>query len=172
MTPNTMRKDTIAAAFCMLTFLAACATSTPVEQANSSKSGFDGAVFSGETVTLDSPTPGEPSYRVFQQGATGFVSLSSVRSSVEEAATAHCDRKGKSMHGLVETAAKPPFILGNFPRVELQFECIPKAGAVATTAVRTAGKYERLAALKKLLDDGTLTQQEFESEKAKVLSER
>jgi len=126
-------------------------------------------VYSGETVTLDKPTPGEESYRVFQQAATGFVSLQSVRSGVEELATTHCERKGKAMHGLAETAAKPPYILGNFPRVELVFECVAKTTAPSATVA--SGKYERLAALKKLLDGGALTQQEFEREKAKVLSE-
>lgn len=32
------------------------------------------------------------------------------------------------------------------------------------------GKYEKIAALKKLLDSGAITQQEFESEKSKILS--
>lgn len=72
------------------------------------------------------------------------------------------------MHALIETDAKPPYILGNFPRVELIFECIPKAGVLPPSAL---GKYEKLAALKKLFEGGTLTQKEFEQEKAKVLSE-
>ena len=147
--------------------LAGCASTTPVQPTSMSKSGFDGAVFSGETVTLDKPTPGEDSYRAFQQAATGFVSLASVRSTVEEMAVAHCDRKGKAMHGLSEQAAKPPFILGNFPRVELVFECVPKPGATQAAA---ASKYDELGSLKKLLDNGTLTKEEFEREKAKVLA--
>jgi len=147
----------------------ACANTTPIQPSSASKSQFEGAVFSGQAVTLDKATPGEESYRVFQQAATGFVSLQSVRSGVEELAVAHCDRKGKAMHGLAETAAQPPYILGNFPRVELVFECIAKQSAPSSTV--TMGKYERLTALKKLLDSGALTQQEFEREKAKVLSE-
>ena len=149
--------------------LSSCAHSPPVQPAASSKSLFEGAVYGGETVTLDKPTSGEEPYRVFQQGATGFVSLQSVRSGTEEMATAHCERKGKAMHGLVETTAKPPFILGNLPRVELIFECIAKPMAPAISA--TSSKYEKVAALKKLLDSGALTQQEFEQEKAKVLAE-
>ena len=150
-------------------FLAACANTTPVQSASASKSGFDGAVFSGESIVLDRATPGEESYRLFHQGATGFVSLQAVRSGVEEQAVAHCDRKGKAMHGLVETAAKPPYILGNFPRIELVFECVSKPGA--TTASSGSSKYERLATLKKLFDSGALTQREFDQEKARVLAE-
>jgi hypothetical protein len=73
------------------------------------------------------------------------------------------------MHGLVETDAKPPYILGNFPRVELVFECVDKPQTGAPSIEMS--KYEKLAQLKKLLDNGTLTQQEFEREKAKVLAQ-
>ena len=156
----------LAVCSCLVT---ACANTTPIQPSSASKSQFEGAVFSGEVVTLYKPTPGEESYRVFQQGATGFVSLQSVRSGVEELATTHCDRKGKAMHGLAETAAKPPYILGNFPRVEFVFECVAKPASSSATIA--AGKYGRLAAIKKLLDSGALTQHELKQEKAKVLSE-
>lgn len=75
------------------------------------------------------------------------------------------------MHGLEETDAKPPYILGNFPRVELLFECISKSPSAKTAAHPSAGKYDKLVTLKKLLDEGALTPQEFEREKAKVLRE-
>ena len=149
--------------------LSACASTTPVQPASSSKSKFEGAVFTGETVTLSKPTPGEESYRLFQQAATGFVSLQSVRSTVEERATAHCNRKGKAMHGLEEKASKPPYILGNFPKLELVFECVNQSAAAESKPSGT--KYERVETLKRLLDSGALTQGEFEREKAKVLSE-
>ena len=152
-----------------LALLSACASTTPVQPASSSKSKFEGAVFTGETVTLAKPTPGEESYRLFQQAATGFVSMSSVRSTVEERATEHCDRQGKTMHGLEEKASKPPYILGNFPKLELVFECLNRSAAVPSAAPGT--KYERIETLKRLLDSGALTQQEFEREKAKVLAE-
>ncbi len=151
------------------TLIVGCASTTPVQPASSSKSKFDGAVFTGETVTLDQPTPGEESYRLFQQAATGFVSMQSVRSVVEQRATAHCDRKGKAMHGLVEKASTPPYILGNFPKLELVFECVNRTAT--SNGVTAANKYERLDNLKRLLENGTLTQQEFDKEKAKILAE-
>lgn len=152
-----------------LSFLAACASTTPVQPASSSKSKFDGAVFTGETVFLSKPTPGEESYRLFQQAATGFVSLQSVRATVEARAAAHCNRTGRSMHELEEKASKPPYILGNFPKLELVFECLSKTSATGVAA--NSAKYERLETLKRLLDSGALTKDEFEREKAKVLSE-
>ena len=38
-----------------------------------------------------------------------------------------------------------------------------------TTIVKEEDKYDKLAKLKKLLDDNAITQEEFESEKAKLL---
>jgi hypothetical protein len=109
--------------------VAGCASAPRVQPAATSKSQFDSATYAGETVTLGSPTPGEEAYRVFEQGATAFVTLQSVRTGAEASAAAHCERKGKAVHGLVETAARPPFILGNFARVELVFECVARAPA-------------------------------------------
>lgn len=150
--------------------LGACANSTAVQSAANSRSAFEGAAYAGEAVTLERPTPGAEQYRVFQQGATGFVSVQSVREGAEEAASSFCARKGKTFRGVSETASKPPHILGNFPRVELVFECVDKPTAT-TTPGPSLGKYEKLAALKKLLDSGTITQPEFEREKAKVFAE-
>ena len=154
--------------FLVLAMFGGCASTTPVQPAASSNSKFEGAVFTGDTVTLSKPTAGEESYRLFQQAATGFVSMQSVRATVEERATTHCNRKGKAMHGLEEKASKPPYILGNFPKLELVFECVNQKVSESPSA---GDKYERLESLKRLLDNGTLTKDEFEREKAKVLSE-
>jgi len=94
------------------------------------------------------------------------VSLQTVRAGVQKVATEFCSRKAKIYRGVSETAAVPPFILGNFPRVELQFECVdapPPQRALDPTP------YEKLATLKQLLDNGTLTQAEFDREKSKIL---
>ena len=146
--------------------LSGCASNPPVQPAASSRSGFESAVYSGETVQLEKPTPGVEAYRAFYQGGTGFVSVSGVRESVEEMATKHCARKGKAVKPLQETTSKPPHVLGNFPRVEWIFECtdqlLPTAGAQNTDKL---GQIERL---KKLLDSGAITQSEYEQEKSKI----
>jgi hypothetical protein len=162
-----MRSKTLTAVAVVV--LAGCGITTPIQPASTSQSHFQSAVYSGKTVKLDNPTPGEESYRLFQQGATGFVSLQAVRSDVEELADNHCKRKGRAMHGVAETDAVPPYILGNFPRVELVFECLPVQASGG--GISGEGKYQKLDALKKLLDNGTLTQAEFDREKAKVLSQ-
>lgn len=145
-----------------------CASTPPVQMAASSKSPFDAAVFSGESTQLAKATPGEESFRAYYQGGSGFVSLSSVRETVEGMATKHCVRQDKNVRLIQERTSAPPHILGNFPRVEWIFECAFKvSSASAPVASDKLGQLERL---KKLFDSGALTQQEFEREKAKILS--
>jgi hypothetical protein len=91
---------------------------------NAGHSAFAGAVFPGETVELERPTPNGAQFRVFQQGATGFVSIQTVREGVQKAAAEFCAAEGMGYRRLSETHALPPYIPGNFPRVELVFECL------------------------------------------------
>ncbi|MEO8187758.1 MAG: hypothetical protein ABI580_10395, partial [Burkholderiaceae bacterium] len=150
--------------------LAGCADTSPIQPAASSKSQFEGAVYGGESVTVSASTLGTEEYRVFHQGSTGFVSVQSVRTDAEQRATEFCDRKGTAMKTLRETTSKPPHILGNYPRVEIIFGCVARPGMVGAPADDDS-KYTKLLNLKKLLDGGVLTPQEFEREKAKVLSQ-
>ena len=127
MKPASSRRTSRAAAVLgAAVLLSSCAGAPPIQPAATSRSHFEGDAYAGETLTLDRPTPGEESYRVFEAGRTGMVSLQSVRSTTQEKAGAYCKSKGRAMHGLVETAARPPFIEGNFARVELIFECIAR----------------------------------------------
>ena len=107
---------------------------------------------------------------MFHQSATGFVSVQSVRASAEQRVAEFCDRQGKAMKPLRETTSKPPHILGNFPRIEIVFACVDKPSSAAAPAGDDP-KYTKLVNLKKLLDSGVLSQEEFEREKAKVLSQ-
>ncbi len=155
---------------CILMLLMGCEASPPIQPAASSKSAFDGAVFKGTTARIRDPSDGTEAYRVYSKGATGFVSMSSVRTDAEDRATAFCDREGKAMESLQETTANPPYIMGNFPRIEIVFDCIPKVVGAAVTAPADP-KYAKLRDLKKLLDDKVITQTEFDSEKAKILNQ-
>jgi hypothetical protein len=156
---------------CALSYLLlGCSVTSPIQPASSSKSAFEGAVYKGETVTVSAGTPGSEAYRVFNQGATGFVSLQSVRDDAEQRAKDFCDRKGRAMESLRETTATPPYILGNFPRVEIVFDCVDRPTAVEP-ATGDDPKYTKLVNLKKLLDAHVITQDEFDREKAKILNQ-
>jgi len=151
-----------------LIVLSGCSDSPAIQPAISSKSKFQDSVYHGESVTVNPTPPGIEEFRVFQEGATGFVSIQSVRETAEQRAADFCERSGKSIKSLRETTAKPPFILGNFPRVEIIFGCVdkPLAGSPDNDS-----KYKKLVEIKKLLDSGVITQQEFEQEKAKILNQ-
>jgi hypothetical protein len=73
------------------------------------------------------------------------------------------------MESLTETTATPPYILGNFPRIEIVFDCIDKPGSSAPAS--GDDKYAELAKLNQLLDSGAITQEEFNREKEKILAQ-
>lgn len=68
-------------------------------------------------------------YRIYQRGSTGFIPISTLREELEARATSFCDRQGKGMVVLGEKISPPPYILGNFPRIEIVFACIDKPKA-------------------------------------------
>jgi hypothetical protein len=164
-----MRTQIVLVPIATLLIVVGCANVPVVLPAASSQSQFEGAVYSGEENELDKPTPGVEQYRLFEQGATGFVSLASVRADVEDIASKYCTRKGKTLHPIKERLSKPPHILGNFPRAEIIFECVDSPPTAERGNVDRVSRLERL---KKLLDDGALTKDEYEMEKARILGEK
>lgn len=150
-------------------FLTGCSSTSTIQPVNSSNSRFESAVYGGESVTINS-NPGIEEFRIFHQGGTGAVSITTLRESAEKRATVFCDRIGKGMKPFRETTSKPPHILGNFPRVELIFGCVDKASSV-TSSTADDLKYRKIANLKSLFDSGALTKEEFEREKAKILNQ-
>jgi hypothetical protein len=73
------------------------------------------------------------------------------------------------MESLAETTAKSPYILGNFPRVEIVFDCVAFPDAQPAFAGDDS-RFIQLTNLKKLLDGGIITRDEFNQEKAKILA--
>lgn len=142
-----------------------CAENSGIIRAKGSKSFFEDAVFKGKTVILDEDNTGNEQYRVYQQAATGFVSVESCREDIELKASKYCENLGKSLKKLEERTSVPPHILGNFPRAELLFVCITKPSSTDFEDQT----YIKLTNLKKLLDNGTITQKEFEQQKGKIL---
>jgi hypothetical protein len=148
----------------------ACASSSTIQPADRSKSGFDGAVYPGELHVVAEDKTGAQRYRVFEQGASGFVSVQSVRDDVEQRANSFCEKDGVVAKTLTEQTSKPPHILGNFPRVELVFICVPKPNLAAPSSFQDE-TFIKLSNLKKLVDQGVITKEEFEAQKAKILGE-
>jgi hypothetical protein len=70
---------------------------------------------------------------------------------------------------LGEQISHPPYILGNFPRIEIVFALADSAEG-GSRATPQHDKYAELEKLKRLLDQGALTREEFEKEKARLLN--
>ena len=121
-----------------LIVLSGCAVTSTIQPVTSSKSQFDDAFYAGQSEDINSSTLGNEGYRIFHQGATSFVSIQTVRAEAEMRATEFCARKSKMMKYLRETTSKPPHVLGNFPRIEIIFECVDKPSAVASPRPESA----------------------------------
>lgn len=150
-----------------LVFLFGCAQMSPIERVSESKSHFEDAVYKGKDFyTADSQYEGEQ-YRIFHQASTGFSGTGGIRRSATKRANDFCRNQSKNteMFKLSEHTASPPYILGNFPRIEIIFTCIVKASGITNNE----NKYDQLAKIKKLYDDGVLTESEFLAEKTKLL---
>lgn len=125
--------------------LTGCAHSTAVHLASSQPSPFDSAVYGGTETVISKTTPvGVEEYRVFHQGATGFVLLDDVRNDAERRASSFCQRQDKVMRPLREIASQPPHILGNFPRIELIFSCADRLQGNAGTLPSKASTEPRI----------------------------
>jgi hypothetical protein len=151
--------------------LTGCATSSTIQPVSSSKSQFDGAVYGGQLNVVNDDKSGSEQFRIFHQASTGFVSVQSVRESAEQRASEFCDKKGKVNKTLSEQTSTPPYILGNFPRIEIIFACVDKP-ALAPSSSLIDNKYTKLTNLKKLLDDDVITKEEFDKEKTKILNQQ
>lgn len=66
---------------------------------------------------------GSDTFMLSKQAATGFTGLGNLKGEILEEANAHCARSGKRMQVVSTTESSPPFILGNYPRAEVQFAC-------------------------------------------------
>ena len=71
----------------------------------------------------------------------------------------------------------PPYILGNFPKMTLQFMCLDSndlrlTGNVNEGNIRAKDDIEtKMKTLKRLLSDGLITQSDFEEKKGKLLND-
>jgi hypothetical protein len=77
-------------------------------------------------------------------------------------------RQGKSFVVLGEKISQPPYVLGNYPRIEIVFALIDEPANEYDGGIAT-DRYMALEKLKELLDDGAITQDEYDREKARIL---
>lgn len=69
---------------------------------------------------------GQDIYFVSRQAATGLSGMGTIKAEALGEAGQFCGSKGRSVEVVRETDAQPPYILGNYPKTEIQFRCAPK----------------------------------------------
>nr|WP_052678434.1 SHOCT domain-containing protein [Moritella viscosa] len=140
---------------------------SPIERVNESKSHFEDAVFKGKDFYISEKQYEGDQYRIFHQASTGFSGTGGIRRSATKRADDFCRNQSEEtkMFKLSEHTASPPYILGNFPRIEIIFTCITKDKVIRNNE----NKYDQLSKIKLLYDNGTLTESEFLKEKVKLL---
>lgn len=67
---------------------------------------------------------GADRFIVSRQAATGFSGLGTLKADALREAEQHCTKKGKAVYVLKTTESEPPYVLGNFPRAEVEFMCL------------------------------------------------
>jgi hypothetical protein len=66
---------------------------------------------------------GADRYMVSRQAATGFSGLGTLKADALREADRYCAGHGRSLIVDNTTESQPPYLLGNFPRAEVQFHC-------------------------------------------------
>lgn len=63
-------------------------------------------------------------YMVSHRGATGWSPIEELRTEAITEAGTYCVQQHKTLEVVDVGQSHPPYLLGNFPRVDLQFKCI------------------------------------------------
>jgi hypothetical protein len=75
---------------------------------------------------------GPDTFMVSRQAATGFSGLGTLKADAFQEANQYCVRQSKNIRVVNTSESSPPYVLGNFPRAEVQFMCLDKSDADLT----------------------------------------
>ena len=67
---------------------------------------------------------GRDTFMVAKQQATGFPGLGNMKAEIIAEGSAHCRAQGKEFQLTATRETAPPYILGNYPRSEIEFMCL------------------------------------------------
>jgi putative hemolysin len=70
---------------------------------------------------------GPNSYMVSRQGKTGLAGVAGLRAKAMNDANAYCSQQGRQAQMTSTDQSSGPYILGNFPRADIQFTCVSGA---------------------------------------------
>lgn len=155
----------------LIFFLYGCSAASPITEVTNSTSAFEGAFFEGETTEVSKNDDSLVEYRVFQHASDGFEGGSPVRFKAESRANTFCQQRNMAARTIRERAAVPPYILGNFPKIEIIFVCEPSIKRIMTETT-DGEKWSQLESLANLLERGIITKEEFKVEKDKIMNKQ
>lgn len=72
---------------------------------------------------------GEYRYMVSRQAATGFSGSGTLKAEALREADEHCRKANRVLVVNRVTEAKPPYILGNFPKADVEFSCTVRSAS-------------------------------------------
>jgi hypothetical protein len=67
---------------------------------------------------------GKDTFMIAKQQATGFPRLGNMKAEIIAEGSRYCASLGKDFQLVSAQDSKPPYILGNYPRSEIQFMCV------------------------------------------------
>jgi hypothetical protein len=70
---------------------------------------------------------GHGGYLIAKQAATGFPGLGNLKAEALSEASQHCAAQGREFVLVNATETQPPYMLGNYPRTEIEFQCVARA---------------------------------------------
>ena len=140
---------------------------------------------------------GQDTYMVSRQAASGFTGMGSLKADAFQEASQYCISQNKKIQVVNTNESQPPYVMGNFPRAEIQFMCLgegdreyvrPKMKKGPDVVIERKDDisidlksddktgtdkdvYTELIKLDDLRNKGIITDEEFEAQKKKLLSE-
>src|SRR6267143_2968509 len=67
---------------------------------------------------------GKDTYMISKQQATGFPGLGNMKAEIIAEGSQYCAELGKEFQIVSTQETQPPYVLGNYPRSEIQFMCL------------------------------------------------
>jgi len=80
---------------------------------------------------------GQGGYMIQKQAATGFPGPGTLKSDVMQEAGDYCASQGREFLLTNVKETQPPYVLGNYPRAEINFRCVPAGTASASASAPT-----------------------------------
>ena len=72
---------------------------------------------------------GQDTFMVSRQAATGFSGSGTLKAEAFQEASQYCARQNKLLQVVHTSEARPPYVMGNFPKAEIQFMCLSERDA-------------------------------------------